>query len=135
MNTFISHSIFLRPEERKALSKKDAIVETVGVSSLSQGTEQIIKEMFCQYLLTNEPMDKPIEVTPTGYKIYIELRKCENLLDIKEGGSTWLMIKKEIDNTYHQIVIADISILEESTICLHWPQNPSAKPTSSVVQP
>jgi len=131
-NLFISHSVFLTPKERRSLSNKGTTIETVGISVPGSATSQEIQEIFYKYYITNEPMGKFIDTTPDGYKIYIAHNKCNKLLDIREGGSEWMLLKIEEQDMHHQVIIADISILENSTISLHWPECYQPKPSKQV---
>jgi hypothetical protein len=112
----INHLIFLTKDERYALFNGTNI-ETVGVTIpvwfwLGNTTEPA-KEIFCKYLITNQPTSDTIDLWDGGYKIntpqqdkmdeippkikevvaHKSVGSAKNLLDIKDGGSQWLQYK------------------------------------------
>ena len=122
---FISHAIFLTPEERQSLNNdEDKTLDTVGVCNSSS------RELLRHYLITNE-VPPGITEMEGGYRISIGKKKRFHLLDIPKGGSGCLSLNFiEQDKqllTIHQIMIQDISVLVQSTVCGSWVQSLSKK--------
>ncbi len=129
MKLFISHSIYLTPQERNALVKGPHSLETVGVSVAvrTDKTQEALTEVFCKYVVTNDLKDKSqVELIPEGYKLHIDgFGNCAKLADVPDGGVGSLMLRAEgpltIDgeevDAVHQIVIKDVTDLQRSTLC------------------
>lgn len=124
---FVSHSIYLSPEERKMLGSGPAIVEAKGISAAvtDKGDHVELTEVICHYHVSNiDKQEAAVEVSPDGFKVYTgDFSKCSGLLDTPEGAA-WLSLRAT--NTlkfkgteylaYHQIVFKDSSSLEDSAV-------------------
>jgi hypothetical protein len=122
---FISHSVYLTPDERKMLGSGPSIIETQGISAAvtDKGDHISLREVLCKYTITN--IDKPladVELMTDGFKIYTgDFKKCKTILDTPEG-SKWLHLRVNgeimhegvLYSTYHQIVFNDVTALERS---------------------
>lgn len=107
----VNHLIFLTKDERYNVFNGEKI-ETVGVAIpvwfWSGNTTEPANEVFCKYLITNEPTNETISMRKDGFEINTpQLEKMEKitpknktaignakkLLDAKDGGSEWLEYK------------------------------------------
>ncbi len=129
---FVSHSVYLTPQERKLLTSGPVTIETIGISTPNnfKDLNQKLTEVFVRYFITTEVSgkNKEIELMPDGYKIsfphYTDFKPIANMI---EGGSEWLMLNlvSEIDRKgipltiYHQIVFMDVSVQERTTVSEH----------------
>ena len=139
----ISHYIYLSKEERYKLYSGE-ILNVVGVSVpvwFDKGnTSEPAKELFCKYILTNDPVNKAIMPTKEGYHINLpqklktntsnEIQEIidlylgtpEKLLDVKDGGSEKLEFKQQNKakqgsksfNIIHFVEIKDEEVLKET---------------------
>jgi len=70
---FVSHSVYLTPEERKLISSEPATIQTVGTSVpvYVKAHKTPLTEVFIRYVVSSEEnIEKPqIELMPDGYKI------------------------------------------------------------------
>jgi hypothetical protein len=125
---FISHSVYLTPEERKILATQPTTIETVGMSVPANPKDLNMKltEVFVRYLITTETSDKSIELMPDGYKIsFPHHTELKPILNLNEGGSEWLLLQLESEverkgiplSLHHQIIFKDVSVQERTTIC------------------
>jgi len=127
---FISHSVYLTPEERKILTQGPATIETVGISvpASTKDLNKKLTEVFVRYLITTEITDdkKSIELMPDGYKIsFPHYNDFKSVADIEEGGVQWLMLTLETEverkgvpyTLIHQIVFKDTSSQERTMFC------------------
>lgn len=108
----ISHFIYLTKEQRYALHERKS-VEVVGVSIpvwFNKGnTSEPAKEVFCNYKITNDSMNRSAVPTKDGYNINIpqnvevktdehvtgtHFSKSEQLLDFADGGVEFLEFKQ-----------------------------------------
>lgn len=126
----ISHYIYLTKEERMQLFNQTS-VNTVGISIpvwFNKGTtSEPAKEIFCNYLITNDATSKQIKPNSNGYSINLPRDfinfKNENsairLLDVEDGGCEELIFKQysklnkenKYFNIIHFIEIRPIEIL------------------------
>lgn len=126
----ISHYIYLTKEERTQLFNQTS-VNTVGISIpvwFNKGTtSEPAKEIFCNYLITNDAISKQIKPNSNGYSINLPRDfinfKNENsairLLDVEDGGCEELIFKQysklnkenKYFNIIHFIEIRPIEIL------------------------
>ncbi len=128
---FVSHSVYLTPQERKLLTSGPTTIETIGITTPSnKDLNEKLTEVFVRYLITTEiaGKDKEIELMPDGYKIsfphYTDFKPIANMI---EGGSEWLLLNlvSEVDRKgipltiYHQIIFMDVSVQERTTVSEH----------------
>ena len=127
---FISHSVYLTPEERKLLASQPTTLETVGISTPTNPKDlnKKLTEVFVRYLICTEIAtdNKDIELMPDGYKIsFPHYNDFKPILNMHEEGSEWLMLHLENDiehkgtkyHLHHQIIFKDVSVQERTTVC------------------
>lgn len=111
-NSYISHLLFMTPEERKRLQTRGEHVEVVGTFTVG-GDDPAAERGKYRVVFGSDP--EPVTKTSDGWMIY--LPKTSLLDDVKNGGAAFLYSVAVIGSTIHQIVISDISNLEQSRFC------------------
>jgi len=122
---FVSHCVYLTPEERKILAKEPTTIETFGISVPMHTKEfdKALTEVFVKYLISTEiEGSNQIELMSDGYKIsFPDFNNCQSIRDINEGCSDWLMLNvmNKINDVvvHHQVIFKDVSHLERTTVC------------------
>jgi hypothetical protein len=124
---YISHSIYLLPEERNLLSKVRTSIHTVGFSvpSNTKDLKTPLTEVFVKYIISTESTKRypQIELIPEGYKITLDDLDDFTQVKEEENPSLFMTMKNAITKdgvvypVRHQISIKDVSALERTTVC------------------
>jgi len=133
----IAHYVFLDKESRYALNdKQNTNIQTIGwctptwckgsPSRKRKWISEPVKEIICQYTVTNQLDDKVIDIRQNGFCIHLTTDNiCSKLLDIKDMGCESInfayrafeLVESNEFPIVHFVNINDMNVLRQSLVC------------------
>ena len=86
----VFHNIFLTREERYSIHNGNS-VETTGIAIISESSsddkdekQEILKEIFCKYVITYGEENVPVQINPEGFIVQIPHRPKKTVIELTD---------------------------------------------------